>query len=288
MNSADVQDAVANEVNDRLAKATADLQEKYARGQGGVEDSVSAPTGSAYKELHAQEQREKAQKKANNRAAQSQKNQVAASEMEIGEEEEDDIDDNEDYELRQIKEARLRQLKNAHKAKLENIGKGHGQFREIVQDEFIAEVTSSDVVICNFFHRDFPRCTIMDHHLTKLAQRHIETKFIKIDAEKAPFFVEKVQCVVILYFCTLENCSFVWHCSSISLTHSCVCNRLWLQLVVRTMPTVVIFHNGVAVDKIIGFEGLADNMPAGQEDAWPTIVLARLLAVKAGINNAGT
>jgi hypothetical protein len=58
-----------------------------------------------------------------------------------------------------------------------------------------------------------------------------------------------------------------------------------LQLLIRTMPTVVIFHDGVAADKIIGFEGLADAMPAGQEDAWPTIVLARLLAAKGGISS---
>lgn len=49
---------------------------------------------------------------------------------------------------------------------------------------------------------------------------------------------------------------------------------------------MVIFTDGVATDKIVGFEGLADCMPAGQEDSWPTIVLARLLAAKGGINNA--
>ena len=32
MNSADVQDAVANEVNDRLSKATQELANKYAQG----------------------------------------------------------------------------------------------------------------------------------------------------------------------------------------------------------------------------------------------------------------
>lgn len=60
---------------------------------------------------------------------------------------------------------------------------------------------------------------------------------------------------------------------------------LYLQLVVRTLPTVIIFLDGVAIDKILGFEGLADSMPAGQEDSWPTIVLARLLAEKGGINS---
>ena len=42
-----------------------------------------------------------------------------------------------------------------------------------------------------------------------------------------------------------------------------------------TMPTVVIFNDGVAVDKIIGFEGMGDRMPEGQEDSFPTIFLAR-------------
>jgi len=190
MNSADTQEAVATEVTNRLEKATAELKEKYAKGNGGVEESITAPTGTAYKEQAAQEAKDKANRKESKRSQQSQKNQVAASEMEVGDDEESD--DEADYELRQIKEARLRQLKNAHREKLDNLGKGHGQFREIMQDEFIANVTSSPVVICMFFHRDFPRCTIMEHHLQKLAQRHIETKFIKINAEKAPFFVEKV------------------------------------------------------------------------------------------------
>ena len=50
------------------------------------------------------------------------------------------------------------------------------------------------------------------------------------------------------------------------------------------MPTLVIFYDGVAIDKIIGFEGLADKMPEGKEDEWPTIILARLLGEKEAIN----
>ena len=36
MNSADVQDAVANEFNDRLSKATQELASKYAKGEAFV------------------------------------------------------------------------------------------------------------------------------------------------------------------------------------------------------------------------------------------------------------
>jgi hypothetical protein len=52
------------------------------------------------------------------------------------------------------------------------------------------------------------------------------------------------------------------------------------------MPTLVIFNDGVAIDKIIGFEGLADGMPEGKEDEWPTVKLARLLASKNAIDKS--
>eukprot|EP01031_Cornospumella_fuschlensis_P042105 gene42105-51411_t len=82
----------------------------------------------------------------------------------------------------------------------------------------------------------------MDHHLAKLAARHIETKFIKINAEKAPFFVNK--------------------------------------LIIRTIPTVVCFVDGIAQDKIVGFEGLTEGLEEGHEDEWPTVRLAKLLVAK--------
>ncbi|CAE7855729.1 unnamed protein product, partial [Symbiodinium microadriaticum] len=44
--------------------------------------------------------------------------------------------------------------------------------------------------------------------------------------------------------------------------------------------------DGVATGKLIGFEGLADDMPDGMEDEWPTIRLARYLAVSKMINPA--
>lgn len=158
----------------------------------------------------------------------------------------EDDDGEEDNELRMIREQRMKQMRKQHNEKIENLGKGHGQYREIVQDQFLTEMTSSDRVICHFYHRDFTRCTIMDHHLQKLVGRHVETKFVKINADKTPFFVDKLK--------------------------------------IRTMPTLVLFFDGVAVDKIVGFEGLCEQMPEGREDEWPTISLARLLGSKGIIN----
>ena len=40
----------------------------------------------------------------------------------------------------------------------------------------------------------FPhRCKVMDMRLGELAPRHLESKFLRIDAEKTPFFVQKLQ-----------------------------------------------------------------------------------------------
>lgn len=39
----------------------------------------------------------------------------------------------------------------------------------------------------------------MDMRLGELAPRHLETKFLRIDAEKAPFFVQKLQARGVVY-----------------------------------------------------------------------------------------
>ena len=144
---------------------------------------MDGPTGAAYQDKYVREAQTK-------RAAKQKANSAEAEPPTKKEQEEED--DDADYELRQIREQRLRQLQQSQRERVENIGKGHGQYREVGQDDFLAEVTGSTYVVCHFYHRDFPRCEIMNHHLAILAQRHIETKFIKINAEKAPFFVDKV------------------------------------------------------------------------------------------------
>ena len=62
----------------------------------------------------------------------------------------------------------------------------------------------------------------MDMHLKKLAMRHLETKFCRIDAEKTPFFTAK--------------------------------------LVIETLPTICCFVDGVCRGKIIGYDGLTEGL----------------------------
>jgi len=59
---------------------------------------------------------------------------------------------------------------------------------------------------------------ILDKHLAVLAPRYFETKFMKIHAPDAPFFCHKLK--------------------------------------VQVLPCVIMFRNGVAFDRLVGFEEL--------------------------------
>lgn len=109
-------------------------------------------------------------------------------------------------------------MKSQHKMEQEFKTKGHGKYNEIFEDQFIKEVTGSKFVVCHFFHKDFERCKIIDKHLQEISAEHLSTKFVKINAEKAPFFVAKLQ--------------------------------------IQVLPTIVCFDDGKAKDRIVGFEEL--------------------------------
>ena len=82
----------------------------------------------------------------------------------------------------------------------------------------------------------------MHMHLGKIAPAHLETKFLKLDAEKAPFFVEKLR--------------------------------------IRVLPTVIGFHNGVAMDdRVIGFQNLTDGLTFGCESEFPTSAVRQFFLI---------
>ncbi len=41
-------------------------------------------------------------------------------------------------------------------------------------------------MVAHFYRNSLP-CQVMDKHLSLLASKHMETKFVKVHAEKAPF-----------------------------------------------------------------------------------------------------
>jgi thioredoxin-like negative regulator of GroEL len=128
----------------------------------------------------------------------------------------------------QWRAARMAELKKKTSRTNEFLGLGHGSYSEIAQDDFLKEVTKSKYVVCHFYHPEFERCKIVDKHLELLARKHLATKWIKIDANKAPFFVGKLQ--------------------------------------VKMLPTIIFFKDGIARDRMVGLEdvGARDDFTTEQ------------------------
>ncbi|KAK4773720.1 hypothetical protein SAY87_028739 [Trapa incisa] len=145
-----------------------------------------------------------------------------------------------DPELEKLHADRIAALKKEAEKRQELKKQGHGEYREITEGEFLGEVTQSEKAICHFYHQEFYRCKIMDKHLKSLATRHFDTKFIKLDAENAPFFVTK--------------------------------------LGIKTLPCVILFRKGIAVDRLVGFQDL------GGKDDFTTRALENHLIKKGMIS----
>ncbi|XP_062390691.1 thioredoxin domain-containing protein 9 [Sardina pilchardus] len=108
------------------------------------------------------------------------------------------LDRMDEDELELLKVRRMDALKKAQKQKQEWISKGHGEYREIPSEkDFFPEVKDSKSVVCHFYRDSTFRCKILDKHLSILAKKHLETKFIKLNVEKAPFLTERLRIKVI-------------------------------------------------------------------------------------------
>lgn len=144
--------------------------------------------------------------------------------------------DDDDEALQAFRQRRLAEIQKEHGKVAEQHAKGHGEVRTIVQDEFLPECTGSSKYVCvHFFHEEFERCKIMDKHLNQIASHHLTCKFVRINAEKAPFFVTK--------------------------------------LTIKTLPTLIIFKDGKTIERLLGFEGLSDvknpdNFPTSRLGYW--------------------
>nr|XP_049695900.1 thioredoxin domain-containing protein 9 [Helicoverpa armigera]XP_049695902.1 thioredoxin domain-containing protein 9 [Helicoverpa armigera] len=100
--------------------------------------------------------------------------------------------------LEAIRQQRIAEMKKRAKAKQEWMANGHGDYTEIDgEKEFFTVCNKSENVVCHFYKSDTPRCKIVDMHLKLLAKRHIETRFVKLDVERAPFLTGRLKIRVI-------------------------------------------------------------------------------------------
>ncbi|XP_078436065.1 thioredoxin domain-containing protein 9 homolog isoform X2 [Wolffia australiana] len=106
--------------------------------------------------------------------------------------------------LEALRERRLQQLKKTAERKSRWAALGHGEYMDIVEKDFFAAVKASERVVCHFFRENWP-CKVMDKHLNILAKQHMETRFLKIHAEKSPFLTEKLKIVVLPTLALIKN-----------------------------------------------------------------------------------
>ena len=128
--------------------------------------------------------------------------------------------------IEEIRRKRLQQLRSQAGKREEWIAKGHGKYDEIAEEkEFFEEAKNHERIVCHFYRDSTMRCKIVDKHLQILAPKHLEAKFLRINAEKAMF----------------------------------LCQRLRIKVI----PTIALISDGKTKDFIVGFDDLGgiDDFP---------------------------
>lgn len=98
-----------------------------------------------------------------------------------------------DDELERLRERRRAQLQAQAQQAQELRARGHGAYATITDTgEFFEVMKRSDKVVVHFFTPANAFCATVDAHLERLAPHHIETRFARINAEKAEFLVQKL------------------------------------------------------------------------------------------------
>ncbi|XP_065668737.1 thioredoxin domain-containing protein 9 [Hydra vulgaris] len=103
-----------------------------------------------------------------------------------------------DDDLKRIRQDRVNAMKKLALRKEEWKQIGHGEYQELKDEkEFFDEQKKSERFVCHFYRESTFRCKIMDKHLDIIARKHIETRFVKIDAEKCLWLAQRLKIKVL-------------------------------------------------------------------------------------------
>merc|ERR1719401_1278657 len=94
-------------------------------------------------------------------------------------------------------------MKATHADRRQKLAVGHGEYEMIDEKDFFNVAKKSDKIVIHFWRESAWRCEIMDRHLRQLAQKHWGTRFVKVNAEKAPYLAERLHiwCLPSLVLC---------------------------------------------------------------------------------------
>jgi len=98
--------------------------------------------------------------------------------------------DDDDFEV--LRQQRMNAMKKAAQQKQEWMAAGHGEYSEVGDEkEFFEACKKSKKVVCHFYRDSTFRCKIMDKHMTDIAKRHLETRFIKVCVQSSFYTISK-------------------------------------------------------------------------------------------------
>ncbi len=121
--------------------------------------------------------------------------------------------------IERLRRERLEKLRKVASEKQKWLAQGHGEYRDCPdQRQFFEELKKETRAVVHFYRPSNRRCDIVDAHLRTLAAKHVETKFMRVDAERSPFVAERL--------------------------------RIW------ALPTIVLVKEGKTDHSIIGFDEL--------------------------------
>lgn len=123
--------------------------------------------------------------------------------------------------IEQVRARRLQQMRDEAKRRKEYLERGHGDYRDIEERDVFRVLRHSDRALLHFYTHESENCKVLDSHLHQLCTTHVECKFLKLDAEKSPYFVERLR--------------------------------------IRVIPTCLIILNGTVTDRLVGFTELNDT-----------------------------
>ncbi|KAI5125011.1 hypothetical protein M0805_007435 [Coniferiporia weirii] len=144
---------------------------------------------------------------------------TGVSDDEIFAELEKDLDN--DFDLGALREQRMEELKREMNQVKDLRRQDHGRLTEVKDEKEVIRISANEKkCVIHFYHRDFKRCEIMDKHLELLAPKYFATRFLRVFVEDVPWLVEKLN--------------------------------------IRVLPCLMSFIEGVAKDRLVGFEEIGN------------------------------
>mmetsp|Transcript_3996 Transcript_3996/g.4607 ORF Transcript_3996/g.4607 Transcript_3996/m.4607 type:complete len:256 (-) Transcript_3996:202-969(-) len=133
-----------------------------------------------------------------------------------------------DSELEILRERRIAQMKKAQEKRQQWKAQGHGEYKSIGEGqhgadtakEFFEASKVSDRMIVHFHRPSTRLCDVFHSHMEKLAPRHLETRFVKINVDQcaedgggggANYLVDKLGIVVMPTIVIIKDRKAVHH-----------------------------------------------------------------------------